>query len=267
MKLLFEDIIVIDKEYLAYLQSFDRRVMTNHANSKERPNVAVLIDASGQKWAVPLSHSLSRRGGSKMASLDIFDNVNHRHLGHMKFNNMIPLAEGTYNTAFGKNDFKYDTLLNVQRNFIIDNFETKVVPRIKDAFRMHTINKSKDLNRGVMKIYNNFSLLETKSKEWQTVVNIEKGIRGFLALEPPKEAEVYNILEKVFKNKPSQDVLEFKTDTKEYFTKLYNHYKYKDAAKKKVQEVIHLEETGQIKSSSNSKDSGRGKRNDGFYSE
>ena len=266
MKLLFEDIIVIDKEYLAYLQSFDRRVMTNHENSKDRPNVAVLLDDNGQKWAVPLSSGRVRRGQNKLTSLSIYDDTTKDYLGHMKFNNMIPLVEDTYKTAFGQHGFKYDALLSKQKSFIIDKFEKDVVPRFYAAFKTQSLAKSNPDNK-FYAIYNDFPLLANKARSWQTVVNIEKGIRGFLALEPPKEAEVYNILEKVFKNKPSQDVLEFKTDTKEYFTKLYNHYKYKDAAKKKAQEVIHLEETGQIKSSSNSKDSGRGKRNDGFYSE
>jgi len=184
------------------------------------------------------------------------------YLGHMKFNNMIPLAEGTYETAFGRYDFNYDSLLSKQKSFIVNNFDKEVVPRFYSAFSTQALSKDEPDNK-FYAIYNNFPLLATKAAVWQLIVNVEKEINKRLSLDPPKEEEAYNALKRVLNNESCQDVLKFKKDTNQYFKGLYDKFRMQEAARKSAEEILRLEKEGQLFNGWDTSDKGKSKDDGG----
>lgn len=179
--LLYQDIVIIDKNYLEYLHSFDSRVRLNHPNSKERPNVAVLVDEDGQKWAIPLSHSEKKKDTD--ANLNLYGK-NNKQLGHLKFNNMIPLVEGTYRSAFNSNDKNYDNLLIEQEKEIISIFDKEIKTRFEKALKIglkvdlydNLSQEEQDKIQSKMKFYNifnNFPKLLKVAKEWDAITKYE----------------------------------------------------------------------------------------------
>ena len=53
MNLILKDIIIINNDYLNYLRNSDSKVLINHNEGVERPNISVLVDDNGQLWAIP----------------------------------------------------------------------------------------------------------------------------------------------------------------------------------------------------------------------
>lgn len=174
--LIYQDLVIIDKKYLDYLHSFDSRVALNHENTKDRPNVAVLVDDNGQKWAIPLSHSKKLKNNDTVFHLV----DNKKTLGHLKFNNMIPIVEGTYISAFGVYDQKYDQLLYQEQNIIKKVFYIEIEPRFKKVLKLYNDGKKLTLKNNPSKediekyekrkkfydIFNDFDNLLKASKKW-----------------------------------------------------------------------------------------------------
>ncbi len=235
--LLYQDIVVINKDYLDYLHSIDGRVMINHPNRKERPNVAVLLDDDGQKWAIPLSHST--RDVDSDVTYNLFNDDN-QPLGHLKFNNMIPLVDGTYSSAFDIPDSRYRSLLIEQEEIINKVFEKEILTRFNKVkqinreindFKSQTNPTEEEIRRYDRKskfynIINDFDALEEGAAKWQVVSNIDIYIdkRLSCATKNKEIIEIRDEFQDFLNDKELQNVFQYRKENRTLLEKKFQNF-------------------------------------------
>lgn len=200
MNLIFKDIITINNDYLDYLRSYDSKILINHNNRYERPNISILVDDNGQLWAIPMSHKeFLTKSGNNIG--DTFWNIyidckDNPVAGHLKFNNMIPITKGVYELAKEKysSDTNYINLLNKQIKSIEKHFDSEITPRFIKAFEYSERAKYFEYDddnlsigyKNLLKSFLNFELLLDKCKIWDKAHSIFKNIKNYEQLPTVK---------------------------------------------------------------------------------
>ena len=132
MNLILKDIITINNDYLNYLRSYEPKVLLNHNDGLERPNISVLVDNNGQLWAIPMTSNKSGRQDTE-ATFNLIEpnDKDNPNKGALLFFNMIPVVEGTYKSAFKAygNYTSYISLLKKQQEI------KKIDPSIIKTFK------------------------------------------------------------------------------------------------------------------------------------
>ena len=245
MNLVFKDIITINNDYLNYLRSADKRVMVNHNTGHERPNVSVLVDDNGQLWAIPMSHkefiaNAGKKEGDSFFNI-YFDSGKIHCGGHLKFNNMIPVIEGTFVSVFEKyskdnsKDNSYVKLLNKQKEVIKNSLNSKIKPIFYKALALGKEALAFDYNddkapmgyKKYLQTFLNFELLIKKAKEWSIVHEAYDKLNHYIELPSPN-IENYEAFNHDFKliYGNYEDVFKYSNSLQGANKKLDNYLKY-----------------------------------------
>lgn len=173
------DIVIVDKEYCNYLRKFDKLVPYNFANKINRPYIGVLFEVNKCKYFAPLS-SPKKKHEKMKNTLDFYKLENKFYdqnqkvskkqvIGAINFNNMIPLAKGTYNKinlnkiCENVEERKYLDLLKLDFRCINNNIKI-ISKKAETLYHLYHENK---LHNKIKSRCCNFLLLEEKCREYK----------------------------------------------------------------------------------------------------
>ena len=239
MNLILKDIIIIKNDYLNYLRNSDSRVLMNHSDGLERPNISVLVDNNGQLWAIPMSHKefITKDGknvGESFYSIYI-DCEKNPIGGHLKFNNMIPIAENTYDSAFKKYAYNetYLNLLYKQLKVVKDNLNLEITPRFNKAlfYRKKAISfnynddSSSNGYKKYLQTFLHFEILIEKANNWTLVHKLYNNLDIYIKLQKIdlKAYKAFNHYFNTIQNRKYEDVFRFSSSLTEAY-KRFNYY-------------------------------------------
>lgn len=242
MNLALKDIIIINNDYLNYLRNTDSRVLMNHNDCVERPNISVLVDNNGQLWAIPMSHKeFTTKDGKNIG--DSFYNIyidceKNSIGGHLKFNNMIPVADNTYESAFKKYayDENYLNLLHKQLEVIKNNLDEEITPRFNKAifyrkkaisFNYNDDNVS-DGYKKYLQSFLHFELLIEKASNWNLVHKYYNYLELYTKLPNTnlKAFKAFNQYFNTIQNRKYEDVFIFSNLLSNAYKRFNDYSKY-----------------------------------------
>lgn len=167
----------IDKEYLSYLQNFDKNVKEEHEGRNPRPYVGIVIKFSKFNYFIPLTSPKEKH--IKMHNMLDFLKIANGAYGAINFNNMIPVLPAYINeidTTIYENDSitdkNYKNILLNQLDWCntTDNQE-KITAKANKLYCLYKDNKLYD---SIKERCANFPLLEEKCREYEKMLETQK---------------------------------------------------------------------------------------------
>lgn len=233
MNLILKDIIIINNDYLNYLRNSDSKVLINHNEGVERPNISVLVDDNGQLWAIPMTSNkrLKENNDAFFNLIDLADSENQKK-GALQFFNMIPITEDTYKSALKvySNNQNYVSLLKKEQ-YIIQNNLPEITKRFSKALRYSKVYKKlKEEGKDNLfyKNYLDFDLLIDKSKNWSLVHKLYIFLDSYTKLSNTnlKTYKAFNQSFNTIQNIKYEDVFRFSNSLTDAYNRFSKYSKY-----------------------------------------
>lgn len=166
---------IVDKEYVNYLQKFDKRVENIDYNAKIKPYLGILITINEFNYYVPISSTKEKHYKIKEGMDFIKIMQDDRIIGVLNLNNMIPILDTNvkalkYRDIENYRDFansKEKTLYISFLSFELGLINDKIEKIKKNAVKLYN-EKINNPNSNVSKRCCDFKLLEEKSKLYDT---------------------------------------------------------------------------------------------------
>ena len=233
MNLILKDIIIINNDYLNYLRNSDSKVLINHNEGLERPNISVLVDDNGQLWAIPMtSNKRLKENNDAFFNLTDPDDKDNPNKGALQFFNMIPIAEDTYKSALKvySNNQNYVSLLKKEQ-YIIQNNLPEITKRFSKALRYSKVyRKLKEEGKDNLfyKNYLDFDLLIDKSKNWSLVHKLYIFLDSYTKLSNTnlKTYKAFNQSFNTIQNIKYEDVFRFSNSLTDAYNRFSKYSKY-----------------------------------------
>ena len=233
MNLILKDIIIINNDYLNYLRNSDNKVLINHNEGVERPNISVLVDDNGQLGAIPMtSNKKLKENNDAFFNLIDPDDKDNPIKGALQFFNVIPIAEDTYKSAFKvySNNQNYVSLLKKEQ-YIIQNNLTEITKRFSKALRYSKVYKKlKEEGKDNLfyKNYLDFDLLIDKSKNWSLVHKLYIFLDSYTKLSNTnlKTYKAFNQSFNTIQNIKYEDVFRFSNSLIDAYNRFSKYSKY-----------------------------------------
>lgn len=153
-------LVYVESKYIQYLYNFDKKVMYN--KGQKRPYLGILFMVKGHKYYAPLSHPKEKF--ISMKNTEDFMKIAGGLYGAINFNNMIPIVDSAIIPIKVREvtDWKYKLLLINQIEFFNEH-DTEIINKATKLYKNYN---SKKLRKEVARRCCNFTLLETKSKQY-----------------------------------------------------------------------------------------------------
>lgn len=182
----------VNDEYVEFLWNIDKKVYYNKSEEHQRPYIGVVLEVNNHLYLAPLTSYKSKQDDFKSSDprfYKIHEKGNALNkLGVIALNNMVPVHDGViWKIDFSSQEIPYQRMLKLQRAFITPHGE-EIKSRAAKLYRLIVEKKHEYYSQTCC----DFSLLESKYKEWQCAVPVNlpaQEVAGEPSVKGPETTE------------------------------------------------------------------------------